>query len=161
MKKATRGKFGINGDALKKSLKQLVSPIFLLILLGSCLLWYATKLNHEYTTDMPLNVRIDGQKYRLTATVTGRGSVIVAQKLSLKRRLELTLDELSVRRSRETEGALVITPASLQRSINSKIKDLKIDHVVDAPEFIPAPKPEPEPEKDAKKETKSKDKKSK
>lgn len=121
----------------------MLSPAFILILLGSCLLWYTTKLSYNYTTEMPVNVRIDGKKYRITATVTGRGSQIVAQRLSLKSRLEISLDDLSYRASRETEGAILITPASLARAINAKITNLTIDEVVDAPEFVPAP-PEPE-----------------
>lgn len=133
------------GEKIRKGLRQLLSPAFILILLGSCLLWYTSKLGHEYTAEMPINVRIDGQKYRITAMVTGRGSQIVAQRLSLKSRLEITLDDLSYRASRETEGALIITPASLARAINDKISDLVIDEVIEAPEFVPAP-PEPEPE---------------
>jgi hypothetical protein len=118
-------------------LRQALSPTFLVILLGSALLWYVSKLSHEYTTDMPLSIRIDGEKYRLEAVVKGRGSNIVAQRLSLKNRLAFTIDELSSRRSTETPGALIITEASLQKAINGKIKDLEITQVTDAPEFIP------------------------
>lgn len=102
-----------------------------------------SKLSYDYTTDIPINVHIDGKKYRLTATVTGRGSKIVAQRLSLKSRLDVALSDLSYRASPETEGAIMITPASLERAINARITDLTIDEVVEAPDFVPAP-PEPE-----------------
>jgi hypothetical protein len=139
MEKRSQKKYVFNRDSVKSVLQQALSPAFLLILLGSCLLWFATKLGYEYTTEMPLNLRIDGQKYRITAQVTGRGSTLLAQRLSLKSPLNLTLDELSSRSSRETPGALTITPASLQRAINGTINELVVKQIVNAPEFIPAP----------------------
>lgn len=132
-------RFNIDSERLKKLFHQAISPVFIMILMGSCLLWFIKKLDHEYTATIPLNVWIDGQKYRMAAIVTGRGSTIVAQQMSLKSKLHLTLDELSTRRSREKEGALTITPASLGRAINAKINGLKVDQVVEAPDFIPAP----------------------
>lgn len=129
----------ITREGLRKMIREALSPTFLVILLASALLWYASRLSDEYTTDMQIGIRIDGQKYRITATVSGRGSAILAQKLSLKRKLSFALDELSSRPSRETAGALTITPASLTRVINAKISDLTIMEVVEAPEFVPDP----------------------
>ncbi|MDR2912602.1 MAG: hypothetical protein LBV38_04795 [Alistipes sp.] len=134
----------ITRDRAQKTLRQALSPTFLFILMGAALLWYTTKLGYEYSTEIPVNLRIDGQRYRLTAIVSGRGSTILAQQLSLKSALSFTLDEFSSRPSRETPGALTITPASLQRVINGKITDLVIVQVVDAPEFVPAPPEEVE-----------------
>jgi hypothetical protein len=142
----------IIADKTRGVLRQALSPTFVIIVLISGLLWYASKLNKEYDTDIPMNIRIDGQKYRLTATVTGRGSTILAQRLSLKRRLSFTLDELSPRPSRKTLGALTIAPTSLQRAINNKIPpgELKIVQVIDAPDFVP-------PAKEAEKKPKKKE----
>jgi hypothetical protein len=134
-----KGLLAIVADKIRGVFRQALSPTFLVILVISVMLWYASKLSKDYTTDIPMNISIDGQKYRLTATVKGRGSTILAQRLSLKRRLSFTLDELSSRRSRETPGAYTITPASLKRAIGEKISDdLEITGVIDAPEFIPA-----------------------
>ncbi|MDR2890076.1 MAG: hypothetical protein LBV18_00455 [Alistipes sp.] len=132
--------FNINRERVIGVLRQALSPAFLLILLVSCLLWFTTKLGYEYTSQMPLKVRIDGQKYKVTALVTGRGSTILAQRLSLKSPLDLSLDDLSSRSSRQTKGALTITPASLQRAINDAVNELKVEQIVEAPEFVPAPK---------------------
>lgn len=131
----------ITGDKVRRVLQQALSPTFLFILLASALLWYTSKLSHQYDTELPLGIRIDGQKYRLTAIVSGRGSAILAQRLSLKRKLSFTLDELSPRPSRTTLGALTIAPASLQKAINGKISDLVVVEVIDAPEFIPSAAP--------------------
>ncbi len=132
-----KGLPNVIAEKTRKVLRQALSPAFLACLLCSAVLWYASRLNGEYDTEIPLNIRIDGQKYRLTATVTGRGSTILAQRLSLKRRLSFTLDELSPRPSRQTLGALTIAPTSLQRAINDKITDLTVVQVVEAPDFIP------------------------
>ena len=132
-----KGLLNITGDQIRKVIREALSPTFLVILAGSALMWYASMLNNDYTTEMPLGIRIDGQKYRLTATVSGRGSAILAQRLALKRKLRFSLDELSSRPSRETAGALTITNTSLQRAINSKITEITIIEVIEAPEFTP------------------------
>ncbi len=126
------------GDGVRGVFRQALSPTFLFILLGSAMLWYVSKLGNNYDTEMPLNIRIDGQKYRLTANVSGRGSTILAQRLSLKSRLNFTLDELVSRPSRDNPGSLTITPVSLQRAINGKISDLTVVEVTKAPDFVPA-----------------------
>lgn len=119
-------------------LRQALSPTFLVILLGATVLWYISKLSNEYETEMSLNLRIDGQKYKPTVIIHGRGSDILARQLSLKSRLNFTLEELSPRPSRKTLGALTITPASLMKAINEKISGgLKVMEVVEAPEFAP------------------------
>ncbi|MDR2890788.1 MAG: hypothetical protein LBV18_04200 [Alistipes sp.] len=124
-------------DRIMGAVRLALSPTFLFILLGAALLWYTSKLSYDYETEMPLTIRIDDQKYRLTAIVSGRGSNILAHQLSLKSTLGFTLDELVSRPSRETTGALTITPASLQRAIGDKIDDLQIVQVLEAPEFLP------------------------
>ncbi len=142
-------KFKINRETLKKVVQQALSPAFLIILLGSFLLWYMTKLSHDYNNvEMPLNVRIDGQRYRVTAVVNGRGSVLMAQRLALKGKINLKMDELTARKSKENPDALTITPASLQRAIDAKTSEIKVTQIVDAPDFIPAPEPEKETRKE-------------
>jgi hypothetical protein len=143
-----KGLFTIVADKTRRVIRQAASPTFLIIVVISVLLWYATELSKNYDTDIPLNIRIDGQKYRITATVSGRGSSILAQRLSLKRRLAFTLDELSPRPSRKTLGALTIAPTSLQRAINGKINDLIIVEVLEAPDFVPPAKEEEENNKE-------------
>jgi hypothetical protein len=132
-----KGLLHITGEQVRKVLREAFTPTFLVILAGSALVWYASRLSGEYTTEMPLSIRIEGERYRLTATVTGRGSAILAQKLSLKRRLDFALDELSSRPSREVAGALTITGSSLKAAINGKISDLTLVDVTEAPEFTP------------------------
>jgi type IV secretory pathway VirB10-like protein len=126
-------------ERIRGIVRQALSPTFLSIVLCAAVLWYIAKLGREYTTELDMSVRIDGQKYRLSVVVYGRGSAILAQQLSLKSRLNLTLDELSPRPSRETLGALTISPASLTKAINTKLtdEDIKIMEVTEAPEFIP------------------------
>jgi hypothetical protein len=135
-------------ERIRGILRQALSPTFLIVLLGAAMLWYISKLGEEYTTEIEMGIRIDGQKYRLGVIVNGRGSAILAQQLSLKSRVDLTLDELSPRPSRETLGALTITPASLAKAINNKkISGLTVMEVTDAPEFTPPGADEAEKDK--------------
>ncbi len=141
----------VNVERIRSLLREIASPTFLIILLGAALLWYTSKLSGQYVTEIPMHIRIDGEKYRLTAIVEGRGSAITAQRLALKRKLNFTLDELSPRPSRKTLGAFTIAPSALQNAINGKITALRIVQVMEAPEFIPPgveAKPETETETD-------------
>lgn len=135
MKKLNLKKLNINKESLKKLLGHALSPVFLVLLLSSFVLWYTTKLGKEYDTEMPLNIRIDGQKYRVTAQVHGKGSTLLAQRLSLKSKINLKLDELSVRPSPDDPNVLIITPASLVKAIDAKTNDIKVVQITDMPEF--------------------------
>jgi hypothetical protein len=143
-------------ERIRGIVRQALSPTFLIIVMCAAVLWYISKLGGEYTTEMEMTIRIDGQKYRPTVIITGRGSAILAQQLSLKSRLAFTLEELSPRPSRETLGALTITPASLAKAINGKITDLTIMQVTNAPEFTP---PSDEEDEEAKSDDDKKEKK--
>lgn len=126
------------GERARRIVRQMLSPTFLVILLTAAVIWYASKLNNPYDTEMALYIRVDGQKYRVTTIVSARGSAILARKLSLKRLQNFTLEELSARRSRTNVGAYTFAPASLQKAINDRLgDDFVIVSVVDAPEFVP------------------------
>ena len=51
-----------------------VSPIFVLMLFVSFALWYISKLDYDYTTNIPVRVNIDGYKFKIECTAEGRGS---------------------------------------------------------------------------------------
>jgi len=126
------------GERARRMVRQMLSPTFLVILLTAAVMWYTSKLSTTYDTEMGLDIRIDGQKYRVTAIVSGRGTAILARKLSLKRAQNFTLDELLARRSRTNVGAYTFAPASLQKAINDRMgDDFVIVSVTDAPEFVP------------------------
>jgi hypothetical protein len=127
-------------DSIRKVLGRALSPAFLLILLSSCLLWYMAKLSHEYTAEIPLKLRIDGRKYRVEAVVTGRGSMLMAHQLSLKK-VSLRSEDLTIRPSKETPGVQTITKASLQKALTNKLGDLKIVQIEDITDFVPTPNP--------------------
>jgi hypothetical protein len=135
MKKGFFKKLNINRESLRALLKHAISPVFLVLLLSSFVLWYTTKLGKDYDIEMPLNVRIDGQRYRVTAQVQGKGSTIMAQRLSLKSKINIKLTELKVRKSPENPNALIITPTSLVKAIDSKTNDLKVVQIIEMPDF--------------------------
>jgi hypothetical protein len=135
MKKGFFKKLNINRESVRKLFGHAISPVFLVLLLSSFVLWYTSKLGKEYDIEMPLNVRIDGQRYRVTAQVQGKGSTIMAQRLSLKSKINIKLTDLKVRKSTENPNALIITPSSLVKAIDSKTNDLKVVQIIDMPDF--------------------------
>lgn len=135
MKKSILKKLNINRESLRELLKHALSPVFLILLLTSFVLWYTTKLGKEYTTQMPINVQIDGRRYKLTAEVHGKGSTLMAQRLALKSKINIALSELSVKPSPDDLSVLVITPASMLKAINAKTSDIKVLQIIDMPDF--------------------------
>jgi hypothetical protein len=135
MKQGFFKKLNINRESISSLLKHALSPVFLLLLLSSFVLWYTTQLSKDYDIEMPLNVRIDGQKYRVTAQIQGKGTTIMAQRLSLKSKINIKLSELKVSKSLDNPDALIITPTSLLRAIDSKTSDLKVVQIIEMPDF--------------------------
>ncbi len=127
--------FYINGESVRKALRQLLSPVFLLILLATTLMWFASELSRQYTTEIPLHIRVEGEKYRLTAVVQGYGSTILAQRLSLNRKPAFTLEELFA----DPSGG--ITLQSLVRAIDPRLKNLTVVQIVEAPGLLPETEP--------------------
>jgi hypothetical protein len=158
MKKGFFKRLNINIESVRKLLGHAISPVFLVLLLSSFVLWYATKLGENYDIEMPLNVRIDGQKYRVTAEVQGKGSTLLAQRLSLKSKISIKLTELKARKSPDSPNTLIITPESLIRAISSKTNDLKVVQIIEMPDFqVEKPKEKQEQPSEDKKSEKPKE----
>lgn len=151
MKKRLFGKLNINRESIGKLLGHAISPVFLVLLLCSFVLWYTTKLGRDYDIEMPLNMRIDDQKYRVTAQVQGKGTTLLAQRLSLKSPINIKLTELKVRKSLDNPNALIINPESLTRAISSKTNDFKVVQIIEMPDFqVELPKEKEERAEDEK-----------
>ncbi|MBQ5853306.1 MAG: hypothetical protein IIW53_04355, partial [Rikenellaceae bacterium] len=57
--------------AIDTFLRNSVSPVFVLLLFASFVLWYITKLDYNYTTDIPVRVNLDGYKFKVECTAEG------------------------------------------------------------------------------------------
>lgn len=128
-------------ETLLKRLHRYVSPVFLVMLVASFILWYIAKLSYTYTTEYTVSINTDGEKYKVTCIFEGIGTNLVSYHTSLGKSVRIPLSELKYRKSREEghEGMLIIDPQSLQHAIAVRFSDVKVASIGAIPEIsIPA-----------------------
>lgn len=115
-------------ESLLQWLRHYVSPVFMLLLVASFILWYIAKLSYTYTTEQVMRVNIGGERIPVTCVVEGVGTNLFGYRVYMDRTLRIPLSELRVTPSYETEsyGRLVIDPVSLQQAISVRCTDIKI-----------------------------------
>jgi len=123
-----------------KWLHRYVSPVFLVMLVASFILWYIAKLSYTYTTEYTVSINTDGEKYKVSCIFEGIGTNLVGYHTNLGKSVRIPLSELKYRRSREEghEGMLIIDPSSLQQAIAVRFSDVKVTSIGAIPE-IPVP----------------------
>ncbi|MDE7069632.1 MAG: hypothetical protein K2O63_03825 [Alistipes sp.] len=121
-----------------------ISPVFLALLVASFILWYIAKLSYVYTTELPFEVNVDGEKFRVSCVVEGIGTNLFGYRVYMSKRLRIPLSELKiypVQGASDGERAAVrlkIDSLSLQNAISVRLSDIKIISVGSSPE-IPKP----------------------
>lgn len=130
-------------DSLIKWLRSYVSPVFLVLLVASFILWYIAKLNYTYTTRQVVQVDVDGEVFPVTCVVEGTGTNLFGYRVYMNKTLRIPLSDLRYKRSREEghEGKIVINPQSLQDVISVRISDIKIISIDAIPEIDHPDKP--------------------
>ena len=123
-----------------KWLHRYVSPVFLVMLVASFILWYIAKLSYSYTTEYTVSINTDGRKYKVSCIFEGIGTNLVGYHTNLGKSVRIPLSELKYRLSREEghEGMLIIDPLSLQQAIAVRFSDVKVASIGAIPE-IPSP----------------------
>ncbi|UKI39239.1 MAG: hypothetical protein L6V35_09035 [Alistipes putredinis] len=106
-------------DSLRKFFGQLISPVFVTLLFASLTLWYVSKLGYTYTTEMPVNINIDGQRLKVTCLVEGRGTALWGQRMSLRNKINIKSSELKTRPS-DNPPYVIIDSASLGKVLSLK-----------------------------------------
>ncbi len=121
-------------------LHRYVSPVFLVMLVASFILWYIAKLSYTYTTEYVVSINTDGEKYKVACSFEGVGTNLVSYHTSLGKSVKIPLSELKYKKSREEghEGMLIIDPQSLQHAIAVRFSDVKVSSIGAVPE-IPVP----------------------
>ncbi len=114
-----------------------VSPVFLVMLVASFILWYIAKLNYTYTTDHNVHLNVDGVPFEVTCVVEGTGTNLFGHQVYMRKTLNVPLSELKYRVSREEghEGMLILDPQSLQNAISLKFSDIKVVSLRSIPEI--------------------------
>ena len=113
--------------AIKVFIRRLGKPAFLIILLISFALWYGTKLNYTYRTDMRIPITIGDTTIQVICTVEGIGSRLMMQKMMPRRHsVVIHPDQVEFVPSQTNDKTRTITPFSLQSAISTQIMDMKI-----------------------------------
>ncbi len=114
-----------------------VSPLFMLMLAASFILWYIAKLGYTYTTDQKVRLDIDGVPVEITCVVEGLGTNLFGYRAYMRRHHSVSLSDLKYHISDEEghEGKIIIDPKSLQDLISIKYSDIKVVAISDIPEI--------------------------
>lgn len=124
---------------MKNIFRRYLSPVFLGLLLASFILWYIAKLNHPYTTQLPLTVHVDGERFKVSSVVEGMGTNLFGYRIYVNKRLRIPLVELKYTLSKTRPDYLKIDSVSLHQALAVRLSDIKIISVGPIPE-IPDPR---------------------
>lgn len=118
-------------------IRRSVSPVFIVMLVASFVLWYIAKLNYTYTTEQSFRINVDGQKFEVTCVVEGVGTNLFGYRVYHDKSLRIPLSELRSSSSYDEEnyGKIIIEPQSLQNAISVRCTDIKIISIGDVPEI--------------------------
>ncbi len=109
-------------------MRRYISPVYMVLLVASFILWFIAKLNYTYTTEQVIRVNVAGEQFPVTCVVEGIGTNLFGYRVYNDRVLRIPLSELRTACSAEEEtfGRLVIEPQSLQNAISVRCTDIKI-----------------------------------
>lgn len=112
-----------------------ISPVFLALLVAAFILWYIAKLSYVYTTELPFDVNVDGEKFRISCVVEGVGTNLFGYQVYMSKRLRIPLSELksSPVQGESPDVRLKIDSLSLQNAISVRLSDIKIISVGSSP----------------------------
>ena len=124
-----------------KYLRRYISPVFLALLVASFILWYIAKLNYSYTTELPFQVNVDGERFKVSCVVEGMGTNLFGYRVYMNKRLRVPLTELkySVVHTEDGQDFVKIDSLSLHNAISVRLSDIKVISVGSVPE-IPDPR---------------------
>ena len=124
-------------DSILDLIKRYVSPVFLVMLVASFILWYISKLNYTYTTEYTVKINTDGVKYNVECIFEGMGTNLVGYHTNFSKTIKIPLSELKYKKSREDghEDKLIIDPQSLQHAIAVHFSDVKVVSIGVIPEI--------------------------
>lgn len=106
-----------------------VSTAFLISLGLSFIFWYSGKLQHTYTTDIPLTIVLDGEEYRVRCVVEGTGHSILSARYFDRPKVKLTSSDVTIVPVEGEEDVHKVTPESLQNAISLRYSEIKINAV--------------------------------
>lgn len=120
---------------IKMALDKYVSPVFIMLVFLSLLMWYLTKLSYTYQSQVPVSINIEGNKFKIECLAEGTGYKLFSYKVFKQTVINLNLRDIQTTTSAINPGNLIIDPYSLQNAISIRTNDLRILSVGDIPEI--------------------------
>ena len=116
-------------------IRRSVSPVFVVLLVASFILWYIAKLSYTYTTEQVMRLNVEGNVFPITCVVEGVGTNLFGYRVYHDKVLRIHLSELRTKTSydEETYGMILIDPQSLQNAISVRCTDIKIISIGEVP----------------------------
>jgi hypothetical protein len=103
-----------------------VSPIFVLMLFVSFALWYISKLDYDYTTNIPVRVNLDGYRFKVECTAEGRGSALMAHRFNMVDKTKLSFSRILHAPLAADSCEIVLSPSSLMNAIATTYREIRI-----------------------------------
>jgi hypothetical protein len=122
-------------DICRQFVSPLRSPVFLTMLVISFFLWYGLKMSHVYTTDIPIVVKIEGERYRIRCMVEARGTELWSQRISFGSKYNISLAELSPRVNSPEDQYYTLNTSALGNAIMQRSGSIKVLEVIEAPQI--------------------------
>ena len=129
-------KVSTNIKNVRKTLRQFISPAFVSLLVISAIFWYLTKLSYTYTAEIPVNVNVAGNKFKVQCLAEGTGYRIMAHRFFIRKYIYISADNVELTPSAGSMDSYVIKPFTLQNAISVRYADVKIISVGDIPEIL-------------------------
>ncbi len=123
------------GQKKKFGLRRFVSPAFLVMLFISFSMWYLTKLDSDYTAEIPVTVNVGGNEFRTRCMVTAPGRQMLSYRVFRRSRVDLDFEDVETTPSVLNPGHYVISPNSLQTAISLANNNIRIVSIGEIPEI--------------------------
>ncbi len=106
-------------------LRKLISPIFIMMLAASFVLWYIAKLSYTYTTELNVRIDIEEQILDTHCVIEGVGTNLFGYKIRGRKRIKVPISELRYEVDMK-DSVVNINRTSLNNAISVRFSDIKI-----------------------------------
>lgn len=103
-----------------------VTPLFLVMLGLSFVLWYVSKLQYSYTAEVPVVVSVEGDRHRVTCVVQGSGHNILSARYFKRKPVKLKRGDVELIPVEGEENTWEVGQESLRNAIAIRNADIKV-----------------------------------
>ncbi len=103
-----------------------VTPLFLVMLGLSFVLWYVSKLQYSYTAEVPVVVSVEGDRHRVTCVVQGSGHNILSARYFKRKAIKLKRGDVELTPVEGQENLWEVGQESLLNAISIRNADIKV-----------------------------------